>query len=43
MYKSAILACNDFFHDRNDKYDCWLFNPPWKVQPCLAILDKNFG
>ena len=41
LYKSVILARNDFFHHRNNKYNCWLFNPSWKVQPCLAILDKN--
>ena len=42
MHKSNILASNDFFCHGNNKYDCWLFNPSWKVQPCLTILDKNF-
>ena len=40
MEKSVILARNDFFRHGNDKYDCCLFDTSWKVQPCLAILDK---
>ena len=43
IYKSLISARNDFFRHGNDKYDCWLFNPSWKVEPCLAILDKKSG
>ena len=43
IYKSVISAHNDFFRYGNNKYDCWLFNPSWKVQQCLAILDINSG